>query len=808
MNNEEFCRDIRGKIHDKMARHFGIDPEEGTLTQLYMAIAHVVVDILANKKHEFDDVAEDKQAKQVYYMSAEFLVGRSLKNHLYNLGMEECFDEILQEYGYRIDQAYELEPDAGLGNGGLGRLAACYMDGITSQGYGGYGFSIRYEFGIFKQKIVDGWQMEFPDDWLENGHVWLTPKMDETVEVHFDGNITEEWTSEGLVIRHNDYITVLAVPYDMPVSGYRSKAVSNLRLWSAKSPKAIDMEMFSRGEYVKAMEQNAMAESISKILYPADNHYEGKSLRLKQQYFFVCASIQSILHRHMEQYGTLDNLHEKVAIHINDTHPALCIPELMRILVDEHMYSWDKAWEITTRTMAYTNHTVMTEGLETWPIELFSTRLPRIFMIVKEINERFCDSVWRHFPGEWERIARMAIVSHHEVRMSNLCVATCHAVNGVSALHSEIIKDKVFNDFYHIMPDKFTNVTNGIAHRRWLCQSNPLLTDLVRELVGEGFETRPEILRDLKKHADDRGVLDRLAQIKLENKKRLAGYIEEANGIRVDPTSLFDVQVKRLHEYKRQLLNVMHILHLYHEIKENRYDGFHPRTFIFGAKASPGYYAAKEVIRLISEVALMVNRDPVARELLKVVFIEDYKVSLAEIIMPAAEISEQISLAGKEASGTGNMKLMLNGALTVGTLDGANIEILEAVGEENIFIFGMKMEEVEELWRKGYVPMSFYKKDPHLRAVVDMMKNGVNNISFRDLVNGLLIGGTIPADPYMNLADFASYRNIQKIAGSTYASPLDWNKKSLCNIAEAGIFAADRSIREYAENIWDIKPIV
>ena len=806
--NDLFHHNIKNKIRDKMARHFGIDPDEGTLTQLYKAISLVVVDILASKKHAFDDLVEAKEAKQVFYMSAEFLVGRSLKNNLYNLQLEDCFDACLKELGYSIEDAYALEPDAGLGNGGLGRLAACYMDAISSQSYGGYGFSIRYEFGIFKQKIVDGWQMEFPDNWLQNGDVWLIPKVDETLEVHFDGKVTEKWTSEGLIMEHTDYYTVLAVPYDMPISGYKSDAVSNLRLWSAKSPKAIDMEMFSRGEYVKAMEQNAMAEAISKVLYPADNHYEGKSLRLKQQYFFVCASIQNIIKMHLNKYGTLDNLNDKVVIHINDTHPALCIPELMRILMDVHNYTWDKAWEITTKTLAYTNHTVMEEGLEKWPIELFSTRLPRIFMIITEINKRFCDMIWQYYPGEWDRISRMAIISHNEIKMANLCLATCFSVNGVSILHSNILKEKNFKDFYYVTPNKFKNVTNGIAHRRWLCQSNPLLTDLVRELVGDGFETNLEMLSNLKKYENDASVLNTLAKIKLENKKRLATYIESANGIRVNPESLFDVQVKRLHEYKRQLLNAMHILHLYHDIKENHNTNLQPRTFIFGAKASPGYFVAKEIIRFISKIADMVNNDPIAHEFIKIVFIEDYKVSLAEIIMPAAEISEQISIAGKEASGTGNMKLMLNGALTIGTLDGANIEILEAVGKENIFIFGLKANEVEDLWKQGYMPTSLYQNNPDIRTVLDMMKNNISDISFKDLVDSLLVGGSISADPYMNLADFDSYKNMQKIVGEVYRNPLDWNKKSLNNIAGAGIFSADRAIKQYANDIWGIKPIV
>lgn len=801
-------REIKEKTDAMLATHFGCDPNEATPVQLYKAISLVVLDILAEKRHAFSDKAYDEGAKQVYYMSMEFLVGRSLKNNLFNLGLEGLYKEYTEKLGVNLTDIYELEPDAGLGNGGLGRLASCYMDALASGGYGAQGFSIRYEFGIFKQKIVDGWQMEFPDNWLENGDVWLVPRMDETVEVHFDGKVNEVWTENGLRIEHKDYYTVLAVPYDMPISGYKSDAAGNLRLWSAKSPKTIDMNLFSRGEYVKAMEQNAIAESISKVLYPADNHYEGKSLRLKQQYFFVCASMQSIIKKHLSLYQTLDSLPDKVVIHINDTHPALCVPELMRILMDEHNYSWDKAWDITTRTLAYTNHTVMTEALETWPLELFSTRLPRIYRIVEEINRRFCDMLWKYYPGQWERISRMALVAYNEVRMANLCLAACYSVNGVSELHSDILCNKTFKDFYYVAPSKFTNVTNGIAHRRWLCESNPGLSALIKELIGNGFEKRPESLEELLRYKDDISVLNRLSRIKRDNKVRLAEYIKKANGISVNPDSLFDVQVKRLHEYKRQILNAMHILYLYNEIKE-KHNRFYPaRTFIFGAKASPGYYMAKQIIRFISEIAEMVNNDPEAREYLKVVFIEDYKVSLAEIIMPAAEISEQISIAGKEASGTGNMKLMINGALTVGTLDGANIEIKNAVGDDNIFIFGLKANEAEDLWKSGYMPTNYYQNSENIKKIIDMMKNGINGVSFEELANTLLVGKDgIPADPYMNLADFESYRQIQKKAGDIYNDALVWNKKSLINIAKAGVFSADRAVKEYADNIWHIKPI-
>lgn len=803
MTQETITELVKGKIQ----RYFGCKPEEATRQQIYKAVAMAVQHILADRRHTFAKRYEESGEKQVYYMSVEFLPGKSLRNHLYNLGLEQVMAEVVREIGFHLEELYELEPDAGLGNGGLGRLASCFMDSMTTLSMPAQGFSIRYEFGIFRQRVVDGWQTELPDNWLNNGEVWLIPRMDEAVEVRFDGYIQEHWNEGRMWAEHMDFHSVLAVPYDMMISGYQTDAVNPLRLWGAKSQNSIDMAMFSRGEHIRALEQNAMAEAITKVLYPADDHYQGKSLRLKQQYFLVSASVQNIVAKHLKRYGTLENLSEKVAIHINDTHPTLAIPELMRILIDEHGFEWERAWDIVTNTVAYTNHTVMSEALECWPIPLFAERLPRIYQLVSEINRRFCEELYTHFPGEHDRVGKMAIIGPGDVRMANLCLASCYSVNGVSQLHSEILQHKVFQEFYKIMPKKFTNVTNGIAHRRWLCQANPELAGLLDELIGPGYRTKPEELGKLSSYASDQGVLRRLEEIKHRNKERLAKYIADANGVRVDPSSLFDVQVKRLHEYKRQMLNILHIIYLYQRLLDEPTLDMVPRTFIFGAKASPGYHMAKQTIRLISCLSQLINNNPRVNDRMKVVFLEDYRVTLAERIIPAAEISEQISQAGKEASGTGNMKLMVNGALTMGTLDGANIEILEAVGKENIYIFGLTAEEVEDLWRKGYNSSLYYLGDDRLRRVVDMIGAGIEGVDFGDVVVSLLKGYGGPPDAYMCFADFAAYINAQAKAAEDYRDRTRWNQMAIANIAGAGIFAADRSIHQYAENIWKIRPI-
>ena len=792
-------------INKKCLNTFGCYVKEATNQQVYKSLCLVVKDLLAEKRKGFKDGFEDENGKQVFYMSMEFLVGTSLRNNLFNLGLESIFKNALKDEKIDITELYKMEPDAGLGNGGLGRLASCYMDSMTSVGMMGTGYSIRYEFGIFKQKIVDGWQMEFPDNWLEMGDVWLNRREDEAYEVKFGGQVYETWENGQHRVDHVNYNSIMAIPYDMYISGYNTKAVNKLILWSAKSKNSLDMNAFSRGEYVQSLEENTMAEVISKILYPADNHIEGKRLRIKQQYLLVSASLQSIIRKHLKKYGTLDNLGDKVAIHINDTHPALCVPELMRILVDEHGYEWDAAWEIANKTLSYTNHTVMSEALERWPQSLFSSELPRVYQIVCEINRRLVHSLNEIYPGDLAKIDYMAVIAHDEVRMANLCLAACHTVNGVSKLHSDILVQSIFKDYYNVGKSTFTNVTNGIAYRRWLCQSNGELTKLLTKLIGNKFMDDATHLEALMKYHSDKNVLEELRKIKLTKKQQLANYISVKNGINVDPTSLFDVQIKRLHEYKRQLLNVLQIMHMYNTIKENPNAPFVPRTFVFAAKASAGYLMAKQIIRLICAVANLVNFDVDVKDKLKVVFIEDYKVSLAEIIIPAAEISEQISIAGKEASGTGNMKLMINGAVTLGTLDGANVEISEQVGNDNIFLFGLKAHEVEELWRKGYDPNAYVFGNEKLKKVLDMLINGSLGARFDDIYKSLLTNSFGVADAYMTLADFNSYVDAQKKVSEVYKDQDKFTDMSLVNIAKAGIFSSDRAVKEYADNIWNIK---
>ncbi|MBQ7643306.1 MAG: glycogen/starch/alpha-glucan phosphorylase, partial [Clostridia bacterium] len=654
----------------------------------------------------------------------------------------------------------------------------------------------------------DGWQTELPDIWLPGGEVWLTQRSDMTVRVKFDGRIKEEWTENGMKAKHVDYQEVEAVPYDMMISGKDSQAVSVLRLWAARSVRNFDMNSFSEGDYVRVIQQDSEAELISKVLYPSDNHSEGKSLRLKQQYFLVSATLQNIINEHLRRYGDLHTLPDMAAIHINDTHPALCIPELMRLLMDEHGFGWEEAWDIVLKTVAYTNHTVMSEALEKWNEDLIERRLPRIYAIIKEINQRFCADMWNKFPGDWNKIERMSIISHNQVRMANLSVVGSHSVNGVSALHSDIIKNSIFKDFNDAYPDRFTNVTNGIAHRRWLCQSNKELSALLCDCIGDGFILDASRLADFAKFKDDKTVLKELAKIKRIKKTQLCDFAMKKEGIKLNPDSVFDVQAKRLHEYKRQLLNVLHIIHLYNALKENPDMPMTPKTFIFGAKAAPGYYMAKQIIRLISCLSddLRKNPDARIRDKLSVVYLEDYNVTMAETLMPATEISEQISTAGKEASGTGNMKFMINGALTIGTLDGANVEMLNQVGKENIFIFGMNAGEVENLWKRGYSATAFYNDNIVLQKVIAALKTGFNGHPFDDIAAYLLTNSPI-ADPYMCMADFSDYLDIHKKADEIYADPLKWNAMSLMNIAGAGFFAADRSIKEYAENIWHLKQI-
>lgn len=798
---------IMTQLNEKCMEQFGCAIKEVTKQQAFQAVCLVVREILVIKQREFKTNYEKKHSKQLYYMSVEFLVGTSLRNNLANLELEDGFRKALGEVNVNIDDLFEMEPDAGLGNGGLGRLASCYMDAMTSCSMPATGFSIRYELGIFKQKIVDGWQMEFPDDWLQKGGVWLIPRSDQAFEVKFGGKVDETFESGKYKAIHYDFDTVVAVPYDMLISGYNTEAANELVLWSAKSPNSLDMSAFSRGDYIKALEQNTMAEVISKILYPADDHIGGKILRLKQQYFLVSASLQSIIQEHLHNYGTLFNLPEKVAIHINDTHPALCVPELMRLLIDEYGFEWDDAWDIVCRTLSYTNHTVMSEALERWAVDLFSAQLPRIYQLVCEINRRQMIYLNKIYPGDHGKIDYMAVISGNEIRMANLCLCACHKVNGVSKLHSDILKDSLFRDYYNVNPDKFTNVTNGIAYRRWLCQANPKLTSLLTDLIGNGFKQDATKLVDLMRYHGNDGVLQELQKVKLENKIALSNYIAKANGINVDPNSIFDVQIKRLHEYKRQLLDAMHIIYLYNQIKNNPNLDVQPRTFIFAAKASSGYFMAKQIIRLISSLSNVINSDPVVRDKIKVVFLADYKVSLAEIIIPAAEISEQISIAGKEASGTGNMKLMINGAVTLGTLDGANVEILEQVGKDNMFLFGLTTPEVEDLWRHGYNPNHYYDSNADLRAIIDMLMSEALGSRFNEIARSLLTNSYGAADTYMVLADFDAYVEAQRLVANTYKDSRKFNNMSLVNIANAGLFSADRAVKEYCENIWNIKPV-
>ena len=786
-------------ITDKLSHFFGVSPADATDEQFYKAVAMIVRDRLSAQNSEFRHVADGQDSKQIYYLCMEFLMGRSLRNNLYNLGLVETFDAALDSMGVKLEKLYEQEPDAGLGNGGLGRLAACYLDGLATNGFQSMGYSIRYEAGIFKQKLVDGWQTELPDFWLPGGDVWLVPREERACEVKFEGRIEDSWDGDYHHVNHVDANVVTAIPYDMYVSG-KGKGVSRLRLWASKKPD-FDMKLFNEGSYVKAMEQSAMAEAISKVLYPADNSPEGKSLRLRQQYFLVSASIQDIIQRHLTKYGTLDNLPDKIAIHINDTHPTMAIPELMRIMLDECGYGWDEAWSLVTRTVAYTNHTVMKEALECWSEELYSRLLPRIYQITKEIDNRFRAYVWSA-THDADKVERMAIVSNGIVRMANLCVAGSHSVNGVSALHSEILKDTVFNDFYTLTPNKFCNVTNGIAFRRWICQADPKLTEYITELIGDKFIAQSNELEKLRKFKDDKKVLNKLIEIKRENKVRFAKMVKKRNGIDIDPDSIFDVQVKRLHEYKRQQLNVLNIIAEYQMLKANPNADYYPKTYIFASKAAPGYFMAKKIIELIDALSKVINNDPDVNGKLKVVFVEDYNVSVAEVLMPAADISEQISLAGTEASGTGNMKLMLNGAITLGTLDGANVEIHDAVGDENIFIFGMKTPDVENLKRAGYNPQNYLNNNETLRNAVDFIRNGVNGKRFDEIVSSLT-----NSDPYMALADFADYQKAQKAVSKAYADRENFAKMSLMNISGAGIFSADRSIMDYADYIWNTKPV-
>lgn len=791
---------IRELLENNANKSFGVTASELNQQQMYKCVSAVVRDILLEKRSVYNKQFKAEGRKRVHYLSMEFLMGRSLKNNLFNLGMDGIFTDVLKKYGVKLEDLYDNEPDAGLGNGGLGRLAACYLDSLASCDYPAMGHSLRYEYGLFKQKIVNGWQTELPDNWLPGGEVWLKERPDKVTHVRFGGEVKEIWTDKGVVFQHVNYQEVEAFPYDMVVPGYRNDAVSVLRLWAARNKMQFDIRAFGQGEYMRAVEEQAKAELITKVLYPSDNHEEGKELRLKQEYFLVSAAMQNVTSDHYKKYGTFDNFADMVAVHINDTHPALCVPELMRIFMDNYNLSWEYSWNIVKNVCAYTNHTVLAEALECWPEHIFRRVLPRIYQIVVEINERTCREFWDKC-HDWQKVSNVSTVAYGQVRMANLSIVGSHCVNGVSELHSRIIRKTLFSDFYNFDPDKFTNVTNGIAYRRWLCQSNPGLSSLIGECIGDGFLKDASQLQQLNKFADDKTVLEKLAEIKHSNKVKFADITFRKSGIKINPDTRFDVHVKRLHEYKRQLLNVLKIVSLYHDLKENPELDVTPQTFIFGAKAAPSYYTAKEVIKLISFISKDLENNPKIREKLNVVFMENYCVTMAEALMPAAEISQQISLAGKEASGTGNMKFMINGAVTVGTLDGANVEMSQAVGMDNIFIFGLQTKQVDDLWGKGYNSIDYYFKNPKLRLIVEDLNKGFGGESFENISNYLLRSNPV-ADPYMCFADFASYMDVTEKMDAAYRDSLKWNKMSLKNIAESGRFSADRAVREYATKIW------
>jgi starch phosphorylase len=796
---------MRKAIVDKLRLNFGCTVEEATENNMMKACAMVLRDVMAGHAMDTRRAIRRGRKRQVHYMSLEFLMGRSLIKNAYNLNVLPALKGAVEDLGFKAADVFDAEPDAGLGNGGLGRLAACYLDSLTTLEIPATGYSICYELGIFKQKIVGGQQVELPDDWKGVGDAWLVPRPEEAEEVHFGGTLREFWDDNRLHVVNEGYTRVLAVPCDMEISGYDTDHTNILRLWDAKSPKPIDMDLFRKGSYLQAGEESAMAEVIAKVLYPEDNHYEGKSLRLKQQYFFVSATVQSIVRKHIQAFGTLKNFHEKNVIQINDTHPALVIPELMRILIDDAGLSWDEAWEITVHSVAYTNHTVLAEALERWPQDLVQSLLPRVWQIITEIASRWQKKV-EEFYHDQNKTAEMAVIWGGEVRMANLCIAGGMAVNGVSALHSQILKDDVFHNAYVMEPNKFQNVTNGIDHRRWLSEINPGLDGLIRDLTGGAdYLTHPSALQKLDAYADDATVLENLENIKKANKVAFAKYAKREQGVILNTDAIFDVQVKRLHEYKRQLLNVMHIIHLYQQLRDNPNMEMPPHLFLFGAKAAPGYAVAKRIIQMINSLAHDINKDPLCKDRLQVVFLENYRVSLAEQLMPASEVSQQISTAGKEASGTGNMKFMMNGALTVGTLDGANVEMHEVLGDENMFLFGLKTEEVAELRRSGYNPYRLYSRDPAIHAVLDQMNMGFSDgIGYEDLHERLLFGSGGTPDEYMLLADFASYCDAERRMMETYVDRKLWNQMSLHNIARSGIFAADRSIADYAEQIWHV----
>ncbi len=800
---------FKAAILEKLQTMYGESLEETSAMDKFMAVGSIVRDLISKKWVQTNAQYLQKSEKQVYYFCLEFLLGRLMGNNLMNLGIREVCVEALQELGIDLSELENLEADAGLGNGGLGRLAACFLDSLASLQLPGHGCGIRYKYGFFEQRIVDGYQVELPDNWLRDGNVWEVRKADKAVEVRFGGNVREEYVGGRLVFIHEDYQPVLAVPYDTPVLGYKNNTVNTLRLWSAEAAQTdFDFSSFSHGDYVKAVEYKYSVESISQVLYPDDNHYKGRVLRLKQQYFFVSAGVQSIVRRYKKKNGSLQDFADRVAIHINDTHPVLAVPELLRILMDEEGMGWNEAWKITTGTVSFTNHTILSEALEKWPVDMFKALLPRIYMIVHEINERFCRELWNRYPGDWDRIRTMAVIADGEVNMAHLAIVGSHSVNGVSQIHTDILEKREMRDFYDFSPDKFNNKTNGITHRRWLIKANPGLANLITETIGPSWIKHPTGLTDLLKYARDGSFQDKIYRVKQQNKAALARLIKDKYAVEVDLDSIFDVQVKRLHAYKRQILNVLHIMDLYNRLREDPGLDIHPRTFIFAAKAAPSYYQAKTTIKLINTLASLINNDKLVKDKIKVVFLENYRVSLAEMIIPAADVSEQISTAGKEASGTGNMKFMMNGAVTIGTLDGANIEIRNEVGDENIFIFGLTTDEVFNYRQSGgYSSEEIYNNDSRVRTALDQLVNGFFPVAaeeFKNLYTTLLHNN----DEFYVLKDFDSYAAAQAKLEKAYRNRRKWLAMSIHNTARAGKFSSDRTISEYAAGIWHLKPVI
>lgn len=804
-NKEEFKRQVLENVKTLKRKTI----ETATKQQIYQAVAFALRDLITDRWIATHKTYEEKDAKIVYYLSMEFLMGRALGNNLINLMAKKEVEEALAELGINYNDIEEEEPDPGLGNGGLGRLAACFLDSLATLEYPAYGCGIRYRHGIFEQKIVDGYQVEQPDNWLENGNPWEIRRSEYACEVKFGGNVRVEKKENGedRFIQENCH-TIIAVPYDIPILGYNNYTVNTLRLWDARAIIKFDFNKFDQGEYQKAVEQQYLAETIVEVLYPNDNHIQGKELRLKQQYFFVSASVQTAVKKFKSKHNDLKDLPKKIAIQMNDTHPSMAVAELMRILIDEEDLSWDEAWNITTQVCAYTNHTIMSEALEKWPVELFSRLLPRIYQIIEEINRRFCLELLIRYKDDYERIRRMAIISDGQVKMAWLAIVGSHSVNGVAALHTEILKNQELKDFYELYPHKFNNKTNGITQRRWLAKANPKLAALITDTIGDGWFTDLTELNKLVPYKENEAFRKKFMEIKYENKIKLAEYIKKHNNIEIDPNSIYDIQIKRLHEYKRQLLNVLHILYLYNQLKAHPDMDFYPRTFIFGAKAAPGYRRAKLIIKLINTVADIINKDEHINGKIKVVFVENYNVSIAEKLFPAADISEQISTASKEASGTGNMKFMLNGAVTIGTLDGANIEIKEEVGDENIFIFGLTADQVIEYYKnRNYNPWDIYNTNQDLRLVLTQLINGFlspeNPELFREIYDSLLNGG----DEYFVLKDFDSYAQTHRRIVEAYKNREEWTKMQIMNVAKSGKFSSDRTIKEYAEEIWNLEPI-